>query len=90
MLGIARAMVRRPDVLLLDELTNNLDVVARERIAAILERLRHLCTIIVVTHDLHATRMADRVFLFNQGLIEEVKGVGAEREEQILALLRNE
>lgn len=90
MLGIARAMVRQPDVLLLDELTNNLDVVARERIAAILERLRHLCTIIVVTHDLHATRMADRVFLFNQGLIEEVKGVGAEREEQILALLRNE
>ena len=90
MLGIARAMVRRPDVLLLDELTNNLDVVARERIAAILERLRHLCTIIVVTHDLHATRMADRVFLFNQGQIEEVEGVGAEREEQILALLRNE
>ena len=89
MLGIARAMVRQPDVLLLDELTNNLDVVARERIAAILERLRHLCTIIVVTHDLHATRMADRVFLFNQGLIEEVKGVGAEREAQILALLRN-
>lgn len=89
MLGIARAMVRRPDVLLLDELTNNLDVVARERIAAILERLRHLCTIIVVTHDLHATRMADRVFLFNQGLIEEVKGVGAERESQILAVLRN-
>ena len=89
MLGIARAMVRRPDVLLLDELTNNLDVVARERIAAILERLRHLCTIIVVTHDLHATRMADRVFLFNRGLIEEVEGVGAEREAQILALLRN-
>ena len=89
MLGIARAMVRQPDVLLLDELTNNLDVVARERIAAILERLRHLCTVIVVTHDLHATRLADRVFLFNQGLIEEVKGSGAEREEQILALLRN-
>jgi hypothetical protein len=33
--------------------------------------------------------MADRVFLFNQGLIEEVAGAGAEREEQILALLRN-
>lgn len=89
MLGIARAMVRQPDLLLLDELTNNLDVVARERIAAILERLRHLCTIIVVTHDLHATRLADRVFLFNQGLIEEVKGVGTEREGRILVLLRN-
>lgn len=89
MLSIARAMVRQPDILLLDELTNNLDVVARESIAAILERLRHLCTVIVVTHDLHATRLADRVFLFNQGLIEEVKGVGTEREGRILALLRN-
>ena len=76
--------------LTLFEKANNLVIVARERIAAILERLRHLCTIIVVTHDLHATRMANRVFLFNQGEIEEVAGVGAEREDQILALLRNE
>ena len=89
MLGIARAMVRKPQVLLLDELTNNLDVVMREHLAGILERLRQFCTIILVTHDIHATRVADRVFLFNQGLIEEVKGSGAEREAQILALLRN-
>ena len=90
MLGIARAMVRQPDVLLLDELTNNLDVVARERIAAILERLRHLCTIIVVTHDLHATRMADRVFLFNGTRICEVTGYGEGREKAILEALRQE
>ena len=90
MLGIARAMVRRPNVLLLDELTNNLDVVMRERIAAILEHLRHLCTIILVTHDLHATRMADRVFLFNQAQIHEVEGEGAERETRILMTLRRE
>ena len=32
----------------------------------------------------------DRVFLFNQGVIEEVEGASAEREAQILALLRKE
>jgi hypothetical protein len=32
----------------------------------------------------------DRVFLFKQGLIEEVEGVGAEREGRILACLREE
>ena len=89
-LGIARAMVRRPKVLLLDELTNNLDVVMRERISSILERLRHLCTIILVTHDLHATQMADRVFLFSRQQIREVEGHGAEREVRILETLRRE
>ena len=90
MLGIARAMVRKPQVLLLDELTNNLDVVMREHLAGVLEHLRQLCTIILVTHDIHTTRVADRVFLFNRMEITEIEGVGIEREQRILDALRRQ
>ena len=90
LLGLARAMVRRPEVLLLDEPNNNLDIVARERLADVLETLRHACTLVIVTHDLRATRMADRVFLFCDGTIQEVDGSPEEREAKALALLRRQ
>ncbi len=89
MLGIARAMVRQPEVLLLDELTNNLDIVAQEKIHHVLESIRNTCTIISVTHNLHSTKTADRVFLFQASRIIELMGTPTEREEIALRILRS-
>ena len=71
-LGIARALVRKPDLIVADELTNNLDVVARQRISSILATLREKCTIIFITHDIDVMNLADRTFAFRDGAIEEV------------------
>ncbi len=90
LLAIARAMVRKPQVLLLDELTNNLDVVAREQIQAVLEHIRTQCTIISVTHDLRATHTADRVFIFQSANIIELYGDAETRERTALESLRKE
>lgn len=51
-LGLLRALVRRPPVLLLDEPTGPLDTETTERVEAILlERLQEGTTILLVTHD---------------------------------------
>jgi putative ABC transport system ATP-binding protein len=51
-LGLLRALVRRPPVLLLDEPTGPLDAETTERVEAVLrERLQDGTTILLVTHD---------------------------------------
>ncbi len=67
--AIARAFVNRPEIVLADEPTGNLD--SRSG-AAILELLRRACremnaTIVMVTHDVRAASYADRVVFLKDG-----------------------
>lgn len=60
---IARALASDPKLLLLDEPTSSLDVNTQNEIYSIMESLRGEMTILMVTHDLHATiKRVDRVF----------------------------
>ncbi len=68
-LSIARALLRRPQLLVLDEPTNNLD---RESVAAllgILDGLRRHATLLVVSHDPRILQCADRVFVLENGAL---------------------
>lgn len=60
-LALARALLRRPKALILDEATANLDHETEERLVATLERLKGTLTIVAVTHRKPLTRLADRV-----------------------------
>jgi inositol-phosphate transport system ATP-binding protein len=74
-IALARALVKRPNLLLLDEPLSNLDATLRLTMRAEIRRItRELgVTTILVTHDqLEATTMADRVICMNAGRIEQV------------------
>lgn len=67
--AIARALVHRPQLLLADEPTGNLDDdTAREVLAVLLAAVREQgATLLMVTHDLALARSADRVLELREG-----------------------
>ncbi len=71
--GIARALVNNPKILLADEPTGNLDSKARERIMELLTELNKErgLTLLLVTHDLESASSADRMLHMRDGEITE-------------------
>ncbi len=68
--AIARATIMRPQVLLADEPTGNLDRAAGRQVLELLERLnREGLALIVVTHDPEVARRASRVILLEDGRV---------------------
>ena len=83
-IALARALVLRPKVLLLDEPLGALDKQLREEMQVELKRIQREAgiTFIFVTHDQEeAMRMSDRIAVFNEGSIEQV-GTPAEVYER--------
>ena len=70
--AIARALVGRPDVLLADEPTGNLDARTGQEIMGLLANLNELdhLTIIMVTHDDSIAKHAHRIVRLSEGRIE--------------------
>lgn len=67
---IARAMVSKPEILLLDEPTASVDSQAEAEIYELLKDLKTKCTILMVTHDLKAIITdVDRVFCIQREVI---------------------
>jgi iron(III) transport system ATP-binding protein len=73
-IALARALVARPRVLLLDEPLSSLDLGLREELRGEIASLRARLgtTMILVTHDqVEALALADRVAVMNAGLVEQ-------------------
>jgi len=70
-LALARALLRRPALLILDEATSNLDVENERHIRSAIEELHGQMTIVVITHRLSAIRGADIIHLLEQGRLVE-------------------
>jgi multiple sugar transport system ATP-binding protein len=74
-IALARAMVRRPSVFLMDEPLSNLDAKLRGHMRAELKRLQAELgvTTIYVTHDqVEAMTLAHRVAIMNKGVVQQV------------------
>jgi len=70
---VARALVRRPELLVLDEPTSNLDPASQETLLLVLARLRRQTglTLLFVCHDVAvAARYASHVAFFHDGIVE--------------------
>ena len=83
-MALARAIVNRPRVLLLDEPLGALDLKLREEMQVELKRIQREVgiTFVYVTHDQdEALSMSDRIAVFNEGRIEQV-GTPAEVYER--------
>ena len=69
--AIARALITKPEILLADEPTGNLDSHRGEIILGMIKELstKYQRTVILVTHDRHAAAIADRIVRLQDGLI---------------------
>ena len=65
--GIARALYRRPSLLVLDEATSALDTDAEHTLVDVLADLRGRCTILLIAHRFSSLRRCDRVFELDRG-----------------------
>lgn len=84
--GLARALVREPELLLLDEPFAALDALTRLRMQAMVAELwqQHRCAVLLVTHDVdEALLLADRVLVLDTGRIALDVPVDAARPRQL-------
>lgn len=68
--GLARALYRRPRVLILDEATSALDNETEHEITRTVEALRGEMTMVVVAHRLSTVRNADHLIFMAEGVVE--------------------
>ena len=69
--SIARALLRNPPILLLDEATASVDTETERQIQAALDRLMQHRTSFVIAHRLSTVRNADRIYVLEHGRIIE-------------------
>ncbi len=70
-LAIARALLKKPDILILDEATSNLDSVTEAALQETINGLGNDLTLIIIAHRLSTIRHCDQIFVFDKGEVVE-------------------
>ncbi len=70
-ISIARAILRDPKILILDEPTSSLDIKSEKYITESLSKLMSGRTTIIIAHRLSTVRNADKIFVFKKGEVVE-------------------
>ena len=90
LLAFARAAIRNPQILVLDEATANLDVATEARIQKALNQLLAQRTAIIIAHRLSTIRNVNRIFVLKRGeLIQQGTHEELLQQEGLYATLHN-
>jgi len=68
-IGIARALYRDPEILILDEATSSLDQLTEKKIMESIQYLKRKKTLIIATHRLITVKNCDKIFFIDKGKI---------------------
>ncbi|MEK4045003.1 ABC transporter ATP-binding protein [Paenibacillus sp. FSL H8-0048] len=92
-LVLARAIIRKPSILVLDEATSALDTENEQRIQEALERIKASVTVIVIAHRLSTIRDADQILVIDQGRVIQqgvYSGLASEKGGMFSRLLKGQ
>ncbi|MDH5763013.1 MAG: ABC transporter ATP-binding protein/permease [Nitrospinota bacterium] len=70
-IALARALIRKPEILILDDAFSSLDIETEATILSNIQRLDQAITTILITHRLSVARQADQILVMEQGRIVE-------------------
>ena len=70
-LAIARSVLKKPSLLILDEATSNLDAASEKSVQAALERVSKSNTTLSIAHRLSSIKNAGKILVFNRGELAE-------------------
>lgn len=86
-IGIARAIARRPSLLILDEATNSVDGLSETAIFELLHRLPGKPTIVVISHRVSTLALCDDAIVIDAGIVIERGTLASSRAYQRMAAL---
>jgi len=87
-LGIARALLTKPKIVIFDEATSALDAKTENRVSESILKLTGECTVIFIAHRLSVVRSADMIYyidkgkIISQGTFEELRSINADFNNQ--------
>jgi ATP-binding cassette subfamily B protein len=67
LVAFMRAVLRKPELLILDEATANIDTITEQMLGRILEKLPEETTLVVIAHRLNTIENADEIYFVNSG-----------------------
>lgn len=71
-IAIARALLRKPSILIMDEATSNLDTITEQSIKNTILNLEGEMTCIIIAHRLSTIKQCDKIIVLNEGKIVEI------------------
>ena len=84
LVGLARALYRRPKVLLLDEATSSMDRDTENFIMLLLLQVKHKTATLMVTHRIKTARVCDRIYLLKNGETSQQENFEGQFSKNIL------
>lgn len=70
-LSIARALLSKPQILIMDEATSNLDYITEKEIENTINNLSGEITMVIIAHRLNIVKKCDKIFVFKDGRVVE-------------------
>ena len=71
LIAFMRAVLRNPELLILDEATANIDTITEQLLSSILNKLSKETTLVIIAHRLNTIENADEIYFVNEGEVQQ-------------------